>query len=111
MYKMYSLLTIPEHFEYSDLKLTFSKNGKHGKSLLCQASFGTTLQLFFTQLSSYYSGGSKGAQGTRPPPRGCKFFQFHAFFGKFGKIVCWRPPGELAPPPRGNPGSATVLWS
>ena len=30
------------------------------------------------------------------------------FLGKFGKIVCWRPPpGELAPPPRGNPGSTT----
>ena len=30
------------------------------------------------------------------------------FSGKYGKIVCWRPPGELAPPPRGNPGSATA---
>ena len=30
------------------------------------------------------------------------------FLGKFGKFVCWRPPGELAPPRRGNPGSATV---
>ena len=29
------------------------------------------------------------------------------FLGKFGKIVCWRPPGELTPPPRGNPRSAT----
>ena len=29
------------------------------------------------------------------------------FLGKFGRIVCWRPPGELAPPPWGNPGSAT----
>ena len=28
--------------------------------------------------------------------------------GIFGKIVCWRPPGELAPPPRGNNGSATA---
>ena len=27
---------------------------------------------------------------------------------KCGKIVCWHPsPGELAPPPRRNPGSAT----
>ena len=34
-------------------------------------------------------------------------FNFMQFLGKFGKIVCWRPPGELAPPPRGNPGSAT----
>ena len=36
------------------------------------------------------------------------------FLGKFGKIVCWRPPpGELVHPPRGNPGYATampVIW-
>ena len=30
------------------------------------------------------------------------------FLGKLGKIVYWRPPpGELAPPPWGNPRSAT----
>ena len=29
------------------------------------------------------------------------------FLGNFGKIVCWCPPGELAPPPGGNPGPAT----
>ena len=29
------------------------------------------------------------------------------FLGNFGKIVCSHPPGELAPPPWGNPGSAT----
>ena len=44
----------------------------------------------------------------RPPP-GPNSFNFMHFWGKFGKIVCWRPPpGELAPPPRGNPGSATA---
>ena len=32
------------------------------------------------------------------------------FLGNFGKIVCLRPPGESAPPPRGNPGSATALF-
>ena len=54
------------------------------------------------------SGGSKeGAQGTRPP-RGQNSFNFMQFLGKFDKFVCWRPPGELAPPPRGNPGSATA---
>ena len=43
-----------------------------------------------------------------PPPRGPNSFNFMQFLGKFGKIVCWRPPPrELAPPPRGNPGSAT----
>ena len=47
------------------------------------------------------SGGSKG---------GSKFYNFMQFLGKFGKIVCWRPPPwELAPPPRGNHGSATAL--
>ena len=30
------------------------------------------------------------------------------FLWTFGKIVCWLPPGGLTPPPRGNPGSATV---
>ena len=40
--------------------------------------------------------------------RGPNSFNFMQFLGKFGKIVCWRPPGKLAPPPRGNPGSATV---
>ena len=41
----------------------------------------------------------------RPP--GPNSFKFMQCLGKFGKIVCWHPPGELAPPPRGNPGSAT----
>ena len=44
---------------------------------------------------------------TRAPPGGPNSFNFMQFLGKFGKIVCWRPPGELAPPPRGNPRSAT----
>ena len=42
------------------------------------------------------------------PPGGPNSFNFMQFLGKFGKIICWRPPGELAPPPRGNPGSATA---
>ena len=41
------------------------------------------------------------------PPWGPNSFNFMQFFGKFGKFVCWHPPGELAPPPWGNPGSAT----
>ena len=46
------------------------------------------------------------------PPGGPNSFNFMQFLGKFGKIVCWHPPGELAPPPRGNPASATEvrLW-
>ena len=47
----------------------------------------------------------RGARGT---PRGPKFFQFHAVFGKIWQNRMLAPPGELAPPPRGNPGSATV---
>ena len=45
-----------------------------------------------------------------PPPGGPNSFNFMQFLGKLGKIVCWAPPPEeLAPPPRGNPGSATEL--
>ena len=47
------------------------------------------------------SGGSKGGAGEMRPPWGSKFFQFHAVFGKIRQIRI------LAPPPRGNPGSAT----
>ena len=47
----------------------------------------------------------RGAPGTRAPPRGSKFFHFHAVFGKKLKnnstFGSWRPPGE-------NPGSATA---
>ena len=35
------------------------------------------------------------------------FFQFHAVFEKFWQNRMLAPPGQLAPPPRGNPGSAT----
>ena len=44
------------------------------------------------------------------PPWGPNSFNLMQFLGKFGKIVCWRPPpGELAPPPRGSRGSATGI--
>ena len=42
------------------------------------------------------------------PPRGSKFFQFHAVFEKIWQNRMLAPPGELAPPPRGNPASATA---
>ena len=42
-----------------------------------------------------------------PPPGGPNSFNFMQFLGNFGEIVCWRPPEELAPPPRGYPRSAT----
>ena len=44
--------------------------------------------------------------GGRPPPTVQNFLDFMQFFGNFDKIVCWRPPRGLAPPPTGNPGSA-----
>ena len=55
------------------------------------------------------SGGSKGGhEGRMLPPGGPNSFNFMQFSGKYGKIICWRPPWELAPPPRGNPGSTTA---
>ena len=54
------------------------------------------------------SGRSKGAVGDMRP-RGPKFLQFHAVFRKNWQNYMLTPPGELALPPRGNPGSATVL--
>ena len=50
----------------------------------------------------------RGGREGRVPPGGPNSFNFMQFLGKFGKIVCWRP-RELAPPPRGNPGSATGM--
>ena len=44
----------------------------------------------------------RGARGTRAPPGGPNSFNFMQFLGKFGKIVCWRPPGgvgEILDPP------------
>ena len=52
------------------------------------------------------SGGSKGALPARPPPAQ-NFLNFMHFFGNFGQICMLAPPpGGLAPPPTGNPGSA-----
>ena len=45
-------------------------------------------------------------QGGRPTPMERNFLNFMQLFGKIGKIVSWRPPGELAPLPTGNAGSA-----
>ena len=50
-------------------------------------------------------GGSKGGRQGCVPPRGSKFFHFHAVFGKKLKnnstFGSWHPPRE-------NPGSATA---
>ena len=45
------------------------------------------------------------------PPGGPNSFNFMQFLGKFGKIVCWRPPWGVDAPPRGNPRSATGFYS
>ena len=46
----------------------------------------------------------------RPPPLAQNFFIFMQFSGKIGQIIGWRPPPlGLAPPPLGNPGSATAI--
>ena len=50
-------------------------------------------------------GGHEGH--TPPPPPGRpNSFDFMQFSGKFGKIVCWRPPWGVGTPTWGNPGSA-----
>ena len=52
----------------------------------------------------------RGAQGT--PPRGPKSFQFHAVFGEIwqNRMLATPCPIGLAPPPQGNPGSATAHY-
>ena len=49
-----------------------------------------------------------GLHPASPPPRpqGPKFSQFHAVFCKIWQNHMFAPPGGLAPPPMGNPGSA-----
>ena len=73
----------------------------------------TFVTLFSAVRAAFYTSRAvadlRGSTRDAPPPPGSKFFQFHAVFGK-----CWQnrmlappPPGELVPPPWGNPGSAT----
>ena len=50
------------------------------------------------------NGGSRGAPGACPP--GPKCSQSHAVFCKIWQNHMLAPPGGLAPPPTGNPGSA-----
>ena len=72
-----------------------------------------SLRFIYTErkrfLSLIVSRGSKGGVPARALP-GSKFFQFHAVFGKIWqkRTLTPPPPGELASPPRGNPGSVTV---
>ena len=50
------------------------------------------------------SGGSKG-EAMMLAPSGSKFFQFHAVLEEIWQNRILVPPGELVPPPLGNPGS------
>ena len=44
------------------------------------------------------SGGSEGGARDAPPPRGSKFFQFHAvFWGNLAKLYVGAPPGSWRP--------------
>ena len=53
----------------------------------------------------------RGAQGTRAPP-GVQIFSIScSFWENSTNSYVGAPPGELAPPPRGNPGSATESGS
>ena len=56
----------------------------------------------------YTSGGSKGGTRDVHPPGGTNSFNFMQFWGNLAKSYVGALPGGLAPPPRGNPGSATV---
>ena len=47
----------------------------------------------------------------RVPPWASKFFRFHAVFRKIWQNRMLAPPGELVPPPQGNPRSPTVTYS
>ena len=55
---------------------------------------------------SHCSGGSKGGA----PPLGAQILSVSCSFGEnLAKLYVGASPGELVPPPRGNPGSATAL--
>ena len=44
-----------------------------------------------------------------PPPLGVQILSIScSFWENLAKLYVGSPPGELAPPPRGNPGSATA---
>ena len=54
------------------------------------------------------SGGSKGGARDPRPPLGAQILSIScSFWENVAESYVGAPPGELAPPPRGNPGSAT----
>ena len=50
-----------------------------------------------SQFQKECSGGSKGGGVRDTLPWGPNSFNFMQFLGKFGKIICWRPPGSWRP--------------
>ena len=52
----------------------------------------------------------RGRRGRAPPPLGVQILSISCSFWEIlAKSYVGAPPGELAPPARGNPGSATEL--
>ena len=51
----------------------------------------------------------RGGREGRAPPLGVEILSISCSFGKIWRNRMLAPPWKLAPPPRGNPGSATVL--
>ena len=50
-----------------------------------------------------------GARDAHPPPPGAQILSIScSFWENLAKSYVGTPPGELAPPPLGNPGSATA---
>ena len=58
-------------------------------------------------LAGVCSGGSKEGRRGRAPPLGVQILSISCSFWEILAKSYVAPPGELAPPPRGNPGSAT----
>ena len=75
-----------------------------------QCTIKSTWDISIVEDSGFYILSAVPVAVPRGAPYGPKFSQFHAVFGKFGKIICWCPPEGLAPPPTGNPGSAPEYY-
>ena len=60
-------------------------------------------------LNTYAVADLRGARGMHTP-LGVQILSIScSFWENFSKSYVGAPPGELAPPPRGNPGYATVM--
>ena len=67
------------------------------RSSLNSSIFCSPTLLVLVQRSDFPSGGSKGGTRDARSPGGPNSFNFMQFFGKFGKIVYWRPRGVGTP--------------